>query len=97
MSIHPHSLQAYHEGKRHLFSERENEILNALERLGPSTDRRIRTALGYEDLNAVRPRITELHQKGVLQETGSAVDAVTGKRVRISSIIPSTGQTAFSF
>ena len=50
----------------------------------PRTDREVATALGFDDLNAVRPRITELLELGLVVETGSIVCPVTGKTVRMT-------------
>lgn len=46
------------------------------------TDRQMMQALGFVDANSVRPRITEMIKIGVLVETGSTIDALTGKTVR---------------
>lgn len=55
----------------------------------PYTDRSIMLELGHTDPNAVRPRITELIDMGLLVETGSATDTYTGKRSDIKSIADS--------
>ncbi len=48
----------------------------------PPTDREIAAKLGFSDLNAVRPRITELIALGLVVEMGSVSCEVTGKTVR---------------
>lgn len=80
--MHANSIIAYYEN-RFEFSKREMEILGCLF-LNPRdwTDREIRDALRYSDMNAVRPRISELIDKGALEECGSVICPVTGKRVR---------------
>ena len=65
------------------FSRREKEILAIFRsKAGSFTDREIMLGLGFTDPNCVRPRITELINRGVLEECGSLIDHHTGKRVR---------------
>lgn len=82
-SIHPNSIAAYWEGRLDLFGKRHQQVLRALRLArGPLTDREVMIALGFSDPNAVRPRITELVDAGVLVEVDSVECPVTGKRVR---------------
>jgi hypothetical protein len=54
----------------------------------PLCDREIAERLGFTDMNAVRPRITELIKKHhKLMECGAVVDSVTGKTVRTVGLI----------
>lgn len=87
-TIHANSLEAYHDGEMGAFTKRESEILSAFDRLGVLTDRECLSALNYPDMNAVRPRITELIQKGVLSEVGETKCPVTEKTVRLCKIAP---------
>ena len=88
-TIHANSLAAYHDGELGAFTKREQEILRVLGGPGPQiTDRTCMKLLGYTDMNAVRPRITELIAKGVLCESGRVACPETGKRVRQFSIAP---------
>ncbi len=80
--MHVNSLAAYEDGRHEMFSARELAVLGALRRLKCATDRGVMIALGFTDMNSVRPRITELIKDGVLMEDGSVEDHVTGKRVR---------------
>lgn len=48
----------------------------------PLTDRECAERLGFTDLNAVRPRITELIHAGEMAEIGNVKDHITGKTVR---------------
>jgi predicted HTH transcriptional regulator len=89
--MHEHSLSAYYEGKVEVFTKREGQILAAYERVGKASDREIADELGFQDLNAVRPRITELIADGILREVGETKDPVTRKAVRVVEIIPATG------
>lgn len=90
--MHVNSLAAYESGRRELFSARELAILDALRKLRCATDRGVMLALGFTDMNSVRPRITELIKDGVLFEDGSVDDHVTGKRVRAVRFRPVVAQ-----
>ena len=46
------------------------------------TDREIKTALGADDMNSVRPRITELCADNVLEEVDQVNCTKTGRLVR---------------
>jgi predicted HTH transcriptional regulator len=85
MSVHDNSKKAIREeralGKPHT---RRKEILRLLVHTGqPFTDRQIMRALGYQEMNQVRPRITELVKAGSLRESGKGKCPVTGKTVRL--------------
>ena len=56
-----------------------------LEALGSEemTAREIAQKLHYTDLNAVKPRITELMQLGRLEATGKKLDPLTERKVAI--------------
>ena len=86
--MHANSLQAYAESQTHL-SAREQLIVARMQQdvFGEWTDRQMMHALGFKDMNAVRPRITGLVQKGILKEVGSVRDEVTGKTVRTVSLV----------
>ena len=86
--LHPHSLEAYYAGQLEAFTRREQEILTAYTQLGRATDRDICHLLGFKDLNCVRPRITKLVRDGVLQEVGTQVCVITGRKVRVLRIPP---------
>lgn len=49
---------------------------------GPATDRECMRGLGFTDMNAVRPRISELIDARLVVECGETRCAVTGQRVR---------------
>lgn len=87
-SMHVNSLAAFYEGKSEFFSQREQQILRAYTQLGRASDRDVCNLLGFRDLNAVRPRITELIEDGVLEESGGQQCPVTGKLVRVVRIKP---------
>jgi hypothetical protein len=82
-SIHPNSVAAYWQGRLDLFGKRHQQVLRALRAArGPLTDREVMIALGFGEPNAVRPRITELIDAGVLVEVDSVECPMTRKRVR---------------
>ena len=47
------------------------------------TAREIAYKLGFPDLNAVKPRLTELVHEGMLEVTGKRIDKITDRRVSI--------------
>ena len=73
---HTNSLASYHEGKTQAFTRRAQEILGVISRLGPVTDRAVRDALGFPDMNA----------DGVLAEHGTMLDPTTNRNVRVVHI-----------
>lgn len=76
--IHINSLQAYfNEENETTFSKRESEIIETLRSIKSGTAREIMYYLGYEELNEVRPRLTELKQKGFIHEVGKVKEKRT--------------------
>lgn len=74
---------------------RQQMILSAWE--GPMTAREIARKLGFSDLNAVKPRITELAQSGELIEAGKKWDQLTDRTVtcwRLAKAIPAQSKPA---
>ena len=83
--MHENSLAAYRELRQHL-SRRKLNVAYAILRDGvPVTDRGVAKVLGFGDMNAVRPRITELVQDPDIPigEVGITRDATTGRTVRL--------------
>ena len=81
MTVHANSITAYHSLN---LSERETVIMSAfLDSIAPLTDRECMFTLGFQETNQCRPRITELIEKNLLEECGTAIDSTTGKSVRI--------------
>ena len=62
--------------------ERQKSIVEVLEGKA-MTAREIAYNICFTDLNAVKPRITELCRKGILRVCGTKKDKVTGRRVHI--------------
>jgi hypothetical protein len=80
--VHRHSIDGYHASKGAI-SRRAMLVLKVLrESRVPMTDREVMRALSFSDPNAVRPRITELIDAGIITEAGSVRDGLTGKTVR---------------
>jgi predicted HTH transcriptional regulator len=81
--IHDNSKRSLEEEKNSgRLSKRASEILECIEHLEECTDRQIKLHLGYQEMNHVRPRITELIQAGKVVECGTTVCAYTRKTVR---------------
>lgn len=81
--MHTNSIEAYREGNvSGELGKRAALILGKIRELGVVTDREVRDVLGFADMNAVRPRITELIRSGHLEEVESITDPVTGRKVR---------------
>lgn len=87
MTVHINSLMAYYANLRK-FSRRENEILGVFVRNNnnPLTDRQIRAALDYADMNAVRPRVSELIKDDIMIECGNVICPYSKKQVRLVKI-----------
>ena len=84
--MHVNSLLAYYEGRKE-FNKREMLLLGwLLMNPGAWTDRQIKTGLELGDMNAVRPRISELIERKALEVSGDTVCPVTGKTVRVVRI-----------
>lgn len=84
-AVHPNSIIAYHEIDR---SDRKKIVLSVYQQRPsePLTDRQVAEQLGFKDMNAVRPRISEMVAQGVLIECGKAKDYLTRKCVRLTKI-----------
>ena len=63
-------------------SERKLAILNVMGNR-QMTARMIAYALGFRDLNAVKPRLTELKQEGRVMVVGKAFDELTERKVAV--------------
>lgn len=49
----------------------------------PMTARMIAYKIGFSDLNAVKPRLTELKQEGKIEVIDKALDEITGVHVSV--------------
>jgi len=83
--MHTNSIDAYH-AVSNILRPRERKVLDWLDQHGPATDRQIVTGLGFTDMNAIRPRVTELIGRGLVREVGNRRDEVTGVTVRIVDV-----------
>lgn len=88
---HKNSLEAYYEIKNSgAKMSRTQSIIGLLTDEKERTDRDIMIALGFTDMNAVRPRITEMIKDPdchIIEECGDTIDPVTHKKVRIVRIM----------
>ena len=76
-----------HEFIKPLKSSRQADILKAMGN-DALTAREISIRMGYgEDLNKVRPRITELHEKGRIEIADSIICPVTNRRVVVFRVV----------
>jgi len=89
--MHDNSLATYREEESKL-STRAQAVLSWITEHGPHTDREVMKGMGFSDPNSVRPRITELIERGKLMEVCSRRDTATGKSVRVVDI---RGQRSF--
>lgn len=70
---------------------RRKEILKALD-IFDMTAREIAYKLNYADLNAVKPRLTELVQAGLVDVVGKRFDEMTQRKVLVyRAVIPYAG------
>lgn len=95
MSVHGNSIEAFHQEESKL-SARALAVIGWIRIHGEATDRQIAYGMGFgENLNAVRPRITELIERGGLREVRNARCFVTGKTVRVVDLPRPGEQLAF--
>lgn len=96
-AMHDNSLSAFSEISDER-SERATLIYNLLANMArPMTDREVARMLGFQDLNAVRPRLTELLEGHWLVESTSIKCPVTGKTVRRTyALSPGERQSAIA-
>jgi len=93
-NVHENSIAAYH-ASGPMISRRAQMVLEWIRANGRATDRQVMEGLGFREPNAVRPRCTELIQRGALREVGSTVCPVTGKTVRLVDV-PAVQGSLFS-
>lgn len=69
------------------FVERKAMVLGAYQTMKePLTDKEVMTLLDFNDMNSVRPRITELVAEGKLAEVGSTRCKITNRNVRLCEV-----------
>ena len=91
--MHANSLDAF-EATDEERSERQEAVYQRLLAAGPMTDRQVMAALGFSDMNAVRPRITELVDRSWVIEIARVEDPATGKKVRLCRALPDAERSA---
>ena len=92
--IHEDSRISYAEGLREgVFNQRERDILLVLAgSRSPLSDREIANQLGFQERNAVSPRLTHLIELGTVNQIGTTICPVTRKTVRTCWIPPCPAQ-----
>ena len=81
--MHANSKAAWRELKP---SKRAQAILDFASKHKPMTDRQLRDAMGFDDLNQVRPRVTELHDQGLMFEYATVKCSTTKRPVRVNGV-----------
>ena len=85
--IHEHSREAYKSTEvQAKLGERDRSVLATVRQCGPMTDREVKLALGFEDMNNVRPTITRLVAMDLLIENGSTKCQESGRKVRLVQV-----------
>ena len=84
--MHDNSLEAYRAGILKGFKTKSQKVFEMYHFFGPYTDRQVLNAIDpfSDDLNAVRPRISELIKHGILEECGSKKES--GRTVRLCRV-----------
>lgn len=93
--MHANSLAAFRAEEGRL-SKRAAAVLAWISERGPKTDREVMQGMGFAEPNAVRPRLTELIQAGLLMEVCSRKCPVTGKTVRVVDVRRPRQENLFS-
>lgn len=83
--LHANSREAYR-AERSELKARSLAILVEVRVNGQGTDRQIKDRMGFTEMNAVRPRITELVDAGLLREMKTVKCEVTGRPVRVVNL-----------
>jgi predicted transcriptional regulator len=73
------SLLAFRTLDKSKISERQKQVMYALEEIAPANNRQI-SAQSNLPINVVTPRMNELVQKGLVVEAYRDVDTITGRK-----------------
>lgn len=65
---------------------RNQAIIKSMQDFGPGTARMIARRLGFYDMNAVRPRLTEMAEAGIVEGIGVAYDEYTNRNTVIYAL-----------
>jgi hypothetical protein len=85
-AIRRNSIAARYQEREHL-SRRKDQVLAVYARARrPLRDREVMQALGFVDMNSIRPVVTALIDKKVLHEVGDTVDPITKRTVRLVAL-----------
>jgi len=84
---HPNSKESYQQKKvEDLVGLHMLIYLVYRQNRSPLTDRQVKGKLDLDDMNNVRPRITELIDDRLLRDVGSTRDEKTGRTVRLVTV-----------
>ena len=78
--------EAYYES-RDTAPTRRRILFSALKKYGPQTADELMDRLGYTDPNAVRPRLTELKEDGLIETVGRRKSSRTGKNTAVWQVV----------
>lgn len=78
--------EAYYES-RDAAPTRRRILFDALKKYGPQTADELMDRLGYTDPNAVRPRLTELKETGLIETIGKRESRRTGKLTAVWRVV----------
>lgn len=78
--MNPNSLAAY---SRTEMGPKMREVYRGLLQYGPCTDRELKAAMGFTDMNQVRPRLNDLIDINCARVVCDVQCATTGKTVRL--------------
>lgn len=80
--------------KEEFAKKRQSMICNALEKNGPMTAEELTQHFGVSDKNFVKPRLTELFKKGILEKVGVRKSLITDRNTTVWAIKEVPGSAA---
>ncbi|HKT90129.1 MAG TPA: hypothetical protein VJQ59_16910 [Candidatus Sulfotelmatobacter sp.] len=80
--VHEYSLETYRNEAPRLGKRCALVFGVYVDRRLPMSDRQVKNALHFSDMNSVRPRINDMIKMGLLEQKGSVIDPETKQRVR---------------
>ena len=83
--IHKNSIKSFHDLDRDSRRRSIIDVYAIWDR--PMTDRQVLDIMRFQDMNQVRPRISELIDMGLLKECGKVRDEITNKTVRLVRVM----------
>ena len=93
-NAHVNSIISNHDTDKETRNKEILSVFNSISHL-KLTDREVMERLNYKDMNAVRPRISEMIRKGILMEVGTIRDPLTKRKVRFVELANKEKQLKF--